>query len=230
MICCWRSLLSSVRSTWPAARMTACANAFGASVSRWRFTRAFSPAPCLEAAEQVHISHAEIAHMVCRYSRRAQFLQIGLPRHKVITRRRGRRCTDWPNPKSTRVPRSGRRTREPAHPRSVCCARPHCATTTCMCGPVRCGNRCSAHCDGPPPAPNMPSTLWVLAATGVRKILRRDGPTVRGRALAASRGGAGASQRMGTGNGPNTIGTGGSQLVDRRPRHDRATGRRRPTR
>lgn len=31
-----------------------------------------------EAAEQVHISQSEIAHMVCRYSRWAQFLQAGL--------------------------------------------------------------------------------------------------------------------------------------------------------
>ncbi|MCV6962610.1 hypothetical protein BST27_26600 [Mycobacterium intermedium] len=31
-----------------------------------------------EAAAQVHISDGEIAHMVCRYSRRAQFLQTGL--------------------------------------------------------------------------------------------------------------------------------------------------------
>lgn len=31
-----------------------------------------------EAAEQVHMSHAEINRMICRYSRRAQFLHIGL--------------------------------------------------------------------------------------------------------------------------------------------------------
>lgn len=31
-----------------------------------------------EAAAQVHISHTAIAHMVCRYTRRAQFLQTGL--------------------------------------------------------------------------------------------------------------------------------------------------------
>ena len=82
------------------------------------------------------------SHMICRYSRRAQFLQTGLA--AALGDHEGAATalavlsdadsdSDFPSsPRNTRTCASMRKS----------CARLRCATTTCMCGQFRCGSRC----------------------------------------------------------------------------------------
>ena len=181
-----------------------------------------------EAAEQVRMSDAEMAHLVCRYSRRAQFLRDGPGRGP--RRPRGRRVgaggveRHWIRPRI--LPTSPTSTRYLRH----LCAdavreravrrRPACAVTSVVGAGARRPRRPGS------PEQRQPVRRPSSGSRGhrVRQVLRRDRAVGRGRTLAASRGSPGAGQRLGTGNGQNTIGAGGGMLVGGRPRRHRATG------
>ena len=71
------------------------------------------------AAAKATMADADIDHMICRYSRRAQFLETGLAAARTaITRARRSRCWSSRTTARRRIPRSRRRARIPGHLRA----------------------------------------------------------------------------------------------------------------
>ena len=120
--------------------------------------------------------------MICRYSRRSQFLQTGLAAAQgdhegAAARRHSRRHRRrWPTP-LTRSPTSPTSTRT-CSPTPGFCARPRCATTTCMRDRSRCGSRYSRPSTAPPPRRRRRERIHRSPPDRrrhrIRPILRRD--------------------------------------------------------
>ena len=92
-----------------------------------------------EAAAQVTMSDADVDHMICRYSRRAQFLRTGLAAaahgdHEAAEAGLLVLTDDNRRPTPISPPNTGF-----LSPTRGFFAPPRCATTTCTCGRSRCG-------------------------------------------------------------------------------------------
>ena len=96
-----------------------------------------------EAAAQVTMSEAEVDHMLCRYTRRAQFLRDRAGGRRARGPRGSRARAAGAACRRVRrgLPGSGRRASVPDHVRARSSAQPRCATTICTCSRFHCGRR-----------------------------------------------------------------------------------------
>ena len=179
-----------------------------------------------EAAAQVRMSDAEVAQMICRYSRRAQFLETGLAAAQgdhegaetaleILSDTRLRRGFRRPR-RRTRV--SAHLCANPVRDRALR-RRPACAVGSVVGAGARCHRPASRN-----GGQSSRDYLRVLAATAYGRFCVETGRLAEARTLAAARRSPGASRRMGISHGQNAIGASGGVLVGGRPRDNRAAG------
>ena len=207
-ICCWRSTRSSARSIWSAPRTTASRSASAASATAWPSIGRSGPAPSPKLAAQVTMSDADIDHMICRYSRRAQFLRTGLAAARTVTTKLRRPAllvltddTDAAYPDLAAE-----------HGFLVTYARILCATALCdddlHVRSVPLWEKVIDAIDGIGRRQRVRRLPARARRHGVRPVLRRDGPAGRSRTVAAASGSPCRSAGMEIGNGENAIGAG----------------------
>ena len=181
-----------------------------------------------EAAAQLRMSDAEVAQMIRRYSRRAQFLEAGL----AAAQGDHEDAETGADGLGRRRLRRGFPALADEHAYLLTYARILCATALCdddlhvqsvplwEAGARRYGPR-RRPCQGG-------NRVRRLSPGGrghrVRPILRRNRAVAGGRTLAAARGGSGAGERVGISQRQNAIGASGGILVGGRQGDDRAAG------